>query len=322
MLLADLRWRLNKPYYLFRPTQAVRRLVPVVRNQPRSDGLALVTLPWGAQLLYRPDEQIGRCIDRRGVFDLAVCEALHRLAEQGDLTVDVGANIGQMTSVLAMAVGPSGRVLAFEPLPEILAVLAENVRSWSRRPAYGEVEVHPVALSSSEGEGTIGLKEAFARNMGSAGVVTTPGAVDETTRLRPVLLRRLDRLVPDESIGVMKIDVEGHEAEVLKGAEELLRDGRVRDVVFEDFEPYPSAATALLERWGYRVFALDQSIFGPVLNPPEGGPARRSMEDPSYLATKAPQRAEHRMRRRGWEVLGRALPLGRSRPFTPAASCE
>ena len=74
-------------------------------------------------------------------IDLAVSEALWRLLDPGALALDVGANIGFMTNLMAWRSGPCGRVLAFEPHPEVFRSLAENVERLSA--------TRPSPLSSS-----------------------------------------------------------------------------------------------------------------------------------------------------------------------------
>lgn len=268
-----------------------------------------MVLPWGLSLAIRPREQIGAAVARRGVFDLTVSETLYRLTDPGDLAVDVGANIGHMTSILALRVGPSGRVIAFEPHPQIYAHLQSNAALWCGAHT-GRVELRRLALSDRSGRGSLGMKEAFARNMGSASVVTDGEAEAPMVSFETIELQRLDTLLPTERVGVMKVDVEGHELAVFEGATGMLARKAIRDVVFEDFEAPPTAVTRLLERFGYTVFSLDQGLIGVHVASLHRGSARRSLEDPSYLATVEPDRAVARLRRRGWRVLSRRPPSG------------
>src|SRR4051812_45060416 len=90
---------LNKPHYVFRPTQLGRRFAGVFRR--RTSGPQVVRLPWGLDLNVLPDEAIGASIARTGVFELHVSETIWRLLDRGELAVDVGANIGYMTSLMA-----------------------------------------------------------------------------------------------------------------------------------------------------------------------------------------------------------------------------
>jgi len=300
----SLRWRLNKPYYLFRPAQMVRRVASAVGRGP-APGLQELQMPWGVPLTLHTDEQIGRCVVRRGVFDLAVSETLYRLADPGELAVDVGANVGHMASIFARRLGPAGRVLAFEPHPDIAGVLRQNVARWAADPALAPVDVHELALSDAAGHATLAMKPAFRGNMGSASLAVDAEGLAAAADLRDVAVDRLDDVIGGRTVGVMKVDVEGHELQVFRGAEALLARHGVRDVVFEEFETPPTPVTELLTSHGYTIFSLDQALLGPTIGPLARTAARHSLEDPSYLATADPARAADRLGARGWAVLGR-----------------
>jgi FkbM family methyltransferase len=293
--------RLNQPYYLFRPSQVVRRATLGLRRGHRGEYDQIIS-PWGLPLTFRVNEKTGLSYARRGIFDLPVCEVLWRLLEPGELAVDVGANIGQMTSAMASAVGAEGRVIAFEPHPELFRHLAENADRWNRAEEAGSIEPRNLGASSATGVAELGEGEGFGWNTGTASMQDGPGAYVTSIR---VPVRTLDQELGDAAVGVLKVDVEGHELEVLRGAERLLSEKRIRDVVFEDFDDPPTPVTSLLESFGYSVFSLDQAVLGPTVGPAMAGSARRSRDDPSYLATVDPDRALERLKARGWGVLGR-----------------
>src|SRR5687768_12833162 len=241
---------LAAPYYVFRPSQIIRRLAKTASP---------VTLPWGDLIECDPREPIGHSLIRNGVFELAVSEFLWRLTEPGDVCVDVGANIGYMTSILAHRAGNEGRVLSFEPHPHTRATLARNANRWTSGAA---IDVSNSALSSVIGEGTLVIDQQFERNQGTAHLASGSSA-GAGYRVR---LDTLDHaILGPTAIGVMKMDVEGHELSVLAGARDTLRAGAIRDIVYEDHLLYPSPVSRLLEATGYRVFAVQESFFGPVL---------------------------------------------------------
>lgn len=282
-------------------------------SRGRASGeFAEVMLPWGDILRFPRYEQTGLGILRRGLFDLTVSEALFRLADAGELVGDVGGNVGHMTSVLSRRVGADGAVLTFEPHPVIHEYLAANVQRWSARPEAPEFVLHRVALSNVNGNGVLAMGSGFDWNQGSA----TLGKLDEAdARAEQVEVRRLDDLVGDRYVGVLKVDVEGHEREVFDGAERTLASGRIRDVVFEDFDDPPTAVTQLLRGHGYEVFSLDHSLRGPLVGPATRRAASLSGGDPSYLGTTDPRRALDRLSPRGWTVLG-VGPAARSHRAT------
>ena len=283
---------LNRPDYVLQPTAILRRLR--ISYAPRGEGRTIMVTPaWGLELEARSDESIGYSLITTGVFDLPVTETLLRLAKPGELVIDVGANIGCMTSALAAAVGPTGEIWAYEPNPYVLDVLQRRAEAWGR-----EVTVHACALSDSDGSARLVIP-VNASNQGLAHLGGEPGPTEEA---RDIATHRLDDFVGDRTVGVMKIDAEGHEPMVLAGAERLLADHRVRDVIYEDEEGrYPCEASDMLEAAGYAVWALGRSFFGPRLDPPTRATA--GLERQSYLATLDGERARRLLARRGWRCL-------------------
>jgi FkbM family methyltransferase len=286
-----------RPEYLYRPSQLGRR---VWRQLNKSTSTRLVTLPWGVPLLVEPEEFIGGNIWRTGVYDLIVLEALIRLADPGELALDVGANIGLMTSALAYAVGPTGHVISFEPHPDLVRRLQRNAELWRSRLDWAHVVVDPVALSDSEAKASLTMPADFAKNRGRA--TLEPGCPGEGLT---VSTKTLDGVLgTDQFVGVIKIDVEGHERSVLTGATNSLSSGQVRDILFEEYNKYPTPVTRLLEAQGYQIFGLRKNIFAPRLTPSSKlGMSLVTERTANYLATRDPLRAARRLTSMGWQAL-------------------
>lgn len=288
---------LNKPYYFLRPSQALRRVRHIGGRTP--DGLTTAPVPWGGEIEVFPNDAVGASIWRAGVFELAVSETVARLLDPGELAIDVGANIGYMTCLMATRVGRAGRVIAYEPHPDLHPVLTSNAERASR---WCEVEVVQAALSERAGEGQLVVGSAFERNMGTASLA--PEGAGPTGSGPRVAVERLDdRLTAGEHAGLVKIDVEGHELSVLRGARRALSQRRIRDILFEENELLPTPATRLLEAAGYVIFGLDQRFLGPRLVAPDEPRARPLWDAPTFLATLDADRARTRMHRLGWTVL-------------------
>jgi len=162
---------------------------------------------------------------------------LLRRIEPGGFAVDVGANIGYIALLIADAVGPHGRVLCLEPVPENLRELRRNIEL----NRLDQVEVLPIAAGDRDGK----VRIATGLN----------GVVAESAGDLEVDLRRLDSLdVPCPSL--VKIDVEGYELAVLRGATRWLGEGRTRwwieihpDLVPDAADPW--TILSLLESSGY-----------------------------------------------------------------------
>jgi Methyltransferase FkbM domain len=106
-------------------------------------------------------------------------------------------------------------------------------------------------------------------------------------------------------VGVLKLDVEGHEVAALSGAESLLSRKLIRDIVFEEHDRPPTPAVSLLEAHGYTVIGIRQGLFGPISSTPEQSYDRQLWDPPALLATSNPDRARRRLKRRGWMCLQR-----------------
>jgi FkbM family methyltransferase len=189
---------------------------------------------------------------------------IHRFVRPGDVVVDVGANVGVLATEAARAVGPTGRVIAIEPVPSNAAVLRANAALDPRT----RIEVIESAVGASAGVLGLGIDQ-LQRSVGNQGAYTAIGgtAVDIDT---VVPLARLDdllahRLAPNERVRLLKVDVEGMEASVFEGAEELLASRRVDAVMFErNLTLTTTQPGDVLRRHGFTVQRLGS--FGRVLD--------------------------------------------------------
>jgi FkbM family methyltransferase len=284
--------QLLKPEWIWRPRQAWRRLL----FRP-SDEFMPLPLPWDCTISARSAEIVGRCIATHGLYDLPLTEAITRLTDAGDSALDIGANIGYITLVLARSAGPAGRVLCFEPNPALLPTLRTNVDNWKSL-QVAPIQIETFAISERNGDALLGFPEDYARNQGLASLELKKDGV-------PVSVRRLDSM-EIKGAGIMKLDVEGHEAAALSGAEGLLAGGQIRDILFEEHGSYPARSHKILLEHRYNIFRVTGSIWRPLLLPPEAPPRRTFLPPtypPCYLATADPSRAHARFAPWGWSAL-------------------
>lgn len=296
--LAQRAYRLvNRPYYLFRPAQLLVRL----RASTPADGSPhAVRTAWGSQLYCWPDS-LGLAVARNGIYDLVVAETLARLADPGETVADAGANVGLMTNLLAHAVGAEGRVVSFEPHPLIQQTLARNLELLAHE-GLDVVELHRAAVSSASGTRPLTIDpETFAYNKGTASLQLSGSG--SSTDVQTV---RLDDELPG-GVGVLKLDIEMHEREALKGARSLLQGRMIRDIVFEEHEPPPTTVTELLKSYGYTILGVHQGLAGPVVSTPGEAYRRQLWDPPALLASIDAERARARLKRRGWLCLRRDL---------------
>ena len=287
-----------KPWFLYRPVQLIRRLTRALH--PPKDPIQIVNLPWGCPLEIDTRETIGRSVWTAGVYDLAVVEVLTRLSDRDLLAIDAGANIGAMTGALA---AQAAEVWAFEPHPDVCRTLRENVERFSGLPGFAPTRVFELALSDTDGEANLESPEGFADNHGLGRLTAGTGIAVRTARL--------DSLLANREVSVLKVDVEGHELQVFRGAAESLGAGRVRHIVFEDHAGPDSPVCRYLKEMGFQLFRIGWRLRGPELVPVSGTGGARAYEAPSYLATRHTEKVEAACRPRGWISLKVQKGMGR-----------
>jgi len=171
---------------------------------------------------------LGELIQREmymGTFEPAEARAARRLLRPGDTFVDAGANAGFFTAMAARAVGPQGRVVAYEPSPSA----CDRLRALVARNRWTQVEVVQAALG--EAPGTAMLYWNPASNNHTPSLLDHDQAVGTEVEVR-TLTDEAARLGLGE-INLLKVDVEGYEARVLRGGASLLASGQVRAVLCE-----------------------------------------------------------------------------------------
>jgi FkbM family methyltransferase len=143
--------------------------------------------------------------DRDHVPEIA---ELMRMAEEGDVILEVGAEYGFFTMVLASRVGSRGRVVAVEPHPQSFMVLQAQVQM------NGFCDrIRTVNAAFSDAEGTLWISESGKRPW--------MAKVPDGTKVRAM---RGDSLELPGPVTFLKIDVEGHELRVLRGCREILKN--------------------------------------------------------------------------------------------------
>ena len=149
-----------------------------------------------------------------GLYEPAESAVIAKLLRPGDLAVDVGANFGWFSLLMAAAVGDQGRVLAVEPVPAIFAELQAN-RALNPR---ARIEVREVALGEAPGTVELNVFEGLAHGHASMSTLGRSDFVSYEARLTT-----LDLLLAHEANipALIKMDVEGAERGVIAGARSL-----------------------------------------------------------------------------------------------------
>lgn len=214
----------------------------------------------GGKLLAPLDDFVGRAAFYAGDLDPKITWVCRRLVGAGDTVLDVGANIGLITLLLARLVGVAGRVHAFEPNPRMTALLDQTLASNSS----SQVCLHRFALGPENAELHLHIP---ASNAGTASLVRHQSEVGSTHVRVPV--RTLDEVMaaqPQAHVRFMKLDVEGFEAGVLEGGRRFLAQNRPDAILFEINEigsggVRDQAVIRILEEHDYDFFAIPRCLF-------------------------------------------------------------
>ena len=164
---------------------------------------------------------------------------LGSLISANDWVVDVGANVGHYTKKFSDLVGSQGRVIAIEPVPETFELLSANVLLFR----HSNVTLLNVAASDQSGIAGMQIPNFETGLSNNYQAHLSKGMAD-----LHVLTVKLDALTLEHRIKLMKIDAEGHDPAVLRGAEALL----ARDHPILIVETGSSEVAEHLRNFGYK----------------------------------------------------------------------
>ncbi|MFK8036859.1 MAG: FkbM family methyltransferase [Crocinitomicaceae bacterium] len=183
------------------------------------------------------DKNIENVIYNRGVYEQGTVSVLQDFLEPDDTFVDAGANIGFLSLVAAKAVGELGHVHAFEPFPSTFEILERN-KSLNN---FNRIVTYPFALGNETCS-----KEIYTENENRGGASLVNHISDSGTTID---IKRLDDLEFRTPIKVLKIDVEGFEFEVLKGAEETIRKDMPKLIIEYSVDRNNTIASKKMYTW-------------------------------------------------------------------------
>lgn len=224
----------------------------------------LVEMPDGRRLRISEDDTTYKQTFLCGEYEPETSRALRELAQPGQFAIDIGANQGWLSLLLAGAVGADGTVWAFEPTPPVLRRLHENLDMNKDL----HVRVFDHALGDTDGEIEMHVFPDMPTVHASASTLSR-----RKYETYPVALRMLDSLRDEmpERPALMKLDVEGLELAVLRGARETISESDRLAIVVEvnretsaAFGYAPSEILAeLAQHRDYRIFRAGRSGLQP-----------------------------------------------------------
>ena len=205
-------------------------------------------------------EHMGSQIFFKGGYSGEQLVVLRRLLTPDAVFVDIGANQGEFT-VCAAGCVPDGQVIAFEPVLAVCERLERNIAANQ----FNNVTVHSVGLSDINQDDIpiFGADSEFSDGTQNIGLPTLFSIAGRGTLLAHISLRRLDDLLPSgQRVDVMKIDVEGAELAVMKGAAETIRREKPAIIFEANYETAGAVGYSLrvmyewLNRQGYQLHMI------------------------------------------------------------------
>ena len=200
-----------------------------------------------------------------GYHEPEIVRLIKSVVKPGAVCLDIGANVGAHTLVMAFAAGPRGRVIAVEPHPELSARLMENLALNNLK----HVTLVRAAVSEEDGLAAFYTYDNGAFNRGMSSL--KPSEQSQ----RPIQVRTISgRTLQEESnltaCDLIKIDVEGYEMVVLRELADLI--GRTRPyLIFEYRRPHwercgqaIEEAIELLEKLNYKMYCVKHEIIRPT----------------------------------------------------------
>lgn len=216
-----------KKFLALYPFHRGRGRLALSRRFRRSTQTSLECLNTRQAIYVFSDDYIGRMVQLFGEFDRAMIRFVESVVSEGDAVVDIGSNIGVMTLPLSRLVGENGFVYAFDPQKKVCELLLRSVQ------ANGISNVELMNIGLSHAEGTLHLQSSSSNLGGAKLVEQAPG----TEACKVCTLDALDDAGlfsgVTNGIKLLKIDVEGHEANVFRGGGEFFRRYTPQYVLFE-----------------------------------------------------------------------------------------
>jgi len=209
----------------------------------RSGSLRRVRARHGDFLTLASDQGVGAILAYYGEYAEREIALLKALTQPGDTLIDVGAHIGTHAVPLARHLGPGGRLIAFEPQP-VMAVLLEANLALND---ISSVDVRLAAVGAAPGQLSLPIVD-YTQTGQNFGGVSLVGAQGEGA----VPVERLDDLGARPAL--IKIDVEGMELDVLKGAATTIMDFQPALYIENYSDPGNDQVLIWLQGKGYSLF--------------------------------------------------------------------
>lgn len=260
---------------LLRHPDVGRRTTPTATYM--GSGRLLIGTRWRTRMIVPADDiSLAPELAQHGEYDRWLAAYLRRRLPDAGTFVDVGAHFGTFSILGASIVGKDGTVVAYEPNPSALDFLRRNIYL----NYASQVIVAPVAAWSERTNLELIVPKGYTGSTHVNLARDEVWGIEETT-LENVAGEPLSDRCHGLTIDVLKIDVEGAELHVLRGAQSLIDDGRVRNIVVEAVPQLLGGDWTHLREWMERMIQN-----GSRLRLPQGKRGRTSAAEPGQLAER------------------------------------
>ena len=207
----------------------------------------------GHKLYLDPKDSLR--LSTRGYHEPYIREIMQQQVRAGDVVVDLGANIGNHTLLLAKLVGKTGRVYAFEPHPHNFALLKKNVEA----NGYTNVVVEQKAVSDRAAKIKLYLGRTDRTTQHS--IIESNYVQEQYVEVETV---KLDDYFKGKSVNFIKMDIEGAEHYAVLGMKRLLKNPRI--TLLTEFTPFylqkigiaPEEHIRLLQSMGFTLLNINE----------------------------------------------------------------
>lgn len=210
------------------------------------------------KLIVPQDDYVGRSIKYFGDLDRKITWVVRRVLRPGDTALDIGANLGLLSFKMLEQVGEEGKVISFEPQSRMARYIERSIS----HNGIGNLSLQNIGLGDREGSLRLAIPE---HNAGAASFVA-----GKEGRFEEVPVTTLDAFYRGHGlrdVRLIKIDVEGFEAQVFKGGEEFFTVVKPDVIVFEENDRSADIpeSVSLVRSLGYEVYSLPKSLLSVKL---------------------------------------------------------
>ena len=206
----------------------------------------------GSKMFLDPGDSLDLSIN--GVYGELDTKIIREEIHEGDIVIDVGANIGYYTLIFAQLVGSSGKVFAFEPESKNFEILKKNIEINN----YPNIVAEQKIVSDKSG-----IVKLFIAEHGIVGHrINQQKSSQKFIEVESIILDNyIKKLNLDSKINFIKIDVEGSEPKVLEGAKEIMQKSNQLKIftefnreAVEEYGIEPKEMIDLFYRNGFKIY--------------------------------------------------------------------